>query len=158
MQPSSYQIRLPQFEGPFDLLLFFIEMSRLSLGINKMSIHPALIFILSFLLVIVIGTLLLKLPNATVGGISWIDALFTATSAVCVTGLIVVDTATVFTGMGKTILMVLIQMSLSPTPIQSANPRCQRRNAYSSLTGTVSLERISKLIPGQKFLFVFLTM
>jgi len=91
-------------------LLFFIEMSRLSLGINKMSIHPALIFILSFLLVIVIGTLLLKLPNATVGGISWIDALFTATSAVCVTGLIVVDTATVFTGMGKTILMLLIQI------------------------------------------------
>ena len=91
-------------------LLFFIELSRLSLGINKMSIHPALIFILSFLLVIVIGTLLLKLPNATVGGISWIDALFTATSAVCVTGLIVVDTATVFTGMGKTILMVLIQI------------------------------------------------
>jgi potassium uptake TrkH family protein len=75
-----------------------------------MSIHPALIFILSFLLVIVIGTLLLKLPNATVGGISWIDALFTATSAVCVTGLIVVDTATVFTGMGKTILMLLIQI------------------------------------------------
>ena len=91
-------------------LLFFIELSRLSLGINKMSIHPALIFILSFLLVIVIGTLLLKLPNATVGGISWIDALFTATSAVCVTGLIVVDTATVFTGMGKTILMLLIQI------------------------------------------------
>ena len=91
-------------------LLFFIELSRMSLGVNKMAIHPAMIFILSFLLVIFIGTLLLMLPNSTVGGITWIDAFFTSTSAVCVTGLIVVDTATVFTGMGKTIIMLLIQI------------------------------------------------
>ena len=91
-------------------LLFFIELSRMSLGVNKMAIHPAMIFILSFLLVIFIGTLLLMLPNSTVAGISWTDALFTSTSAVCVTGLIVVDTATVFTGMGKTIIMLLIQI------------------------------------------------
>ena len=91
-------------------LLFFIELSRMSLGVNKLEIHPAMIFILSFLLVIFIGTLLLMLPNSTVGGITWIDALFTSTSAVCVTGLIVVDTATVFTGMGKTIIMLLIQI------------------------------------------------
>ena len=91
-------------------LLFFIELSRMSLGVNKMAIHPAMIFILSFLLVILVGTLLLMLPNSTVGGITWIDALFTSTSAVCVTGLIVVDTATVFTGMGKTIIMLLIQI------------------------------------------------
>ena len=91
-------------------LLFFIELSRMSLGVNKMAIHPAMIFILSFLLVILVGTLLLMLPNSTVRGITWIDALFTSTSAVCVTGLIVVDTATVFTGMGKTIIMLLIQI------------------------------------------------
>ena len=91
-------------------LLFFIELSRMSLGVNKMAIHPAMIFILSFLLVILVGTLLLMLPNSTLGGISWIDALFTSTSAVCVTGLIVVDTATVFTGMGKTIIMILFQI------------------------------------------------
>ena len=105
---------LQAYQGTFtDLLismLFFIELSRLSLGINKLSIHPALIFILSFLLVILVGTVLLMLPNATVGGITWIDALFTSTSAVCVTGLIVVDTATAFTGMGKTIIMILIQI------------------------------------------------
>ena len=105
---------LQAYQGTFtDLLislLFFIELSRLSLGINKLSIHPALIFILSFILVILVGTVLLMLPNATVGGITWIDALFTSTSAVCVTGLIVVDTATVFTGMGKTIIMLLIQI------------------------------------------------
>ena len=105
---------LQAYQGTFtDLLislLFFIELSRLSLGINKLSIHPALIFILSFILVILVGTVLLMLPNATVGGITWIDALFTSTSAVCVTGLIVVDTATVFTGIGKTIIMLLIQI------------------------------------------------
>ncbi len=91
-------------------LLFFIELSRLSLSVNKLAIHPAMIFILSFLLLILIGTLLLKLPNATINGITWIDALFTSTSAVCVTGLIVVDTATAFTGMGKTIIMILFQI------------------------------------------------
>ena len=91
-------------------LLFFIELSRLSLSVNKLSIHPGLIFILSFTSVIFVGTLLLKLPNATVEGITWIDAFFTATSAVCVTGLIVVDTATAFTGMGQTILLVLFQL------------------------------------------------
>ena len=91
-------------------LLFFIELSRLSLTVNKLSLHPALIFILSFILVIFVGTLLLKLPNASVDGISWIDAFFTATSAVCVTGLVVVDTATAFTGMGQTIILVLFQL------------------------------------------------
>jgi trk system potassium uptake protein len=91
-------------------LLFFIELSRLSLNANKLAIHPALIFILSFLLVILIGTVFLKLPNATTEGISWIDALFTSTSAVCVTGLIVLDTSTAFTGLGQTILMILFQI------------------------------------------------
>lgn len=91
-------------------LLFIIDLSRLSLNVNKLALHPAAIFIFSFILVILAGTLLLKLPNATAGGITWIDALFTSTSAVCVTGLIVVDTATVFTGMGKTIIMILFQI------------------------------------------------
>ena len=91
-------------------LLFFIDLSRLSIGINKLSIHPALIFILSFLILIGVGTLLLKLPNATTSGISWVDAMFTATSAVCVTGLIVVDTATAFTPLGQTFIMVLFQI------------------------------------------------
>ena len=105
---------LQAYQGTFTnlliSLLFFIELSSMSLGINKLSIHPALIFILSFLLVILVGTVLLKLPNATVGGITWIDALFTSTSAVCVTGLIVVDTATAFTGTGQTIIMILFQI------------------------------------------------
>ncbi len=64
----------------------------------------------SFLFMIFTGSLLLKLPFATEGGISYIDALFTSTSAVCVTGLIVVDTATAFTGFGKGVILLLIQL------------------------------------------------
>lgn len=52
----------------------------------------------------------MSLPNATDKGISYLDALFTSTSTVCVTGLIVVDTGTQFTIFGKSIIMILIQV------------------------------------------------
>ncbi|RPH80171.1 MAG: potassium transporter TrkH, partial [Planctomycetaceae bacterium] len=66
----------------------------------------------SFLLVIAFGTLGLKsLPGLYTGQpLSWADALFTSTSAVCVTGLIVVDTATYFTPLGQGLLLLLIQL------------------------------------------------
>lgn len=91
-------------------ILFLIELSKLSLIANQLKIHPAMVFILSFLLVILIGTGLLSLPNATVNGIGWIDALFTSTSAVCVTGLIVLDTSSDFTFLGQFIIMILFQI------------------------------------------------
>ena len=63
-----------------------------------LNLHPATLVLSSFLLVIVIGTFLLQLPLATEAGhMAWHDALFTATSAVCVTGLVVVDTGSFFT-------------------------------------------------------------
>lgn len=67
------------------------------------------ILLLSFLVIIFIGTILLKSPPVTFGKISWLNDLFTATSAVCVTGLIVMDTATKFTLWGKIIILFLIQ-------------------------------------------------
>lgn len=69
------------------------------------------LLVLSFLMMIVVGTLgLLVLPGLYVGeGLSFVDALFTATSAVCVTGLIVVDTATYFTPAGQAWILALIQ-------------------------------------------------
>ncbi|KAF0094842.1 MAG: H(+)-transporting two-sector ATPase [Puniceicoccaceae bacterium 5H] len=73
-------------------------------------LNPGTILFSTFLLLILFGTLLLKLPNATTGAISWLDALFTSTSAVCVTGLIVVDTATAFTPLGQAIILLLIQL------------------------------------------------
>ncbi|MDP5101689.1 MAG: potassium transporter, partial [Nonlabens sp.] len=72
--------------------------------------NPAIVFVSSFLVLILVGAFLLMIPRATVGSISFLDALFTATSAVCVTGLIVVDTATTFTTTGQAIIMGLIQM------------------------------------------------
>ena len=73
--------------------------------------HPTNLLLTSYLATILVGSLALMLPAATVGqGISAIDALFTATSAVCVTGLIVVDTATYFTGFGQAVILFLIQI------------------------------------------------
>jgi trk system potassium uptake protein TrkH len=73
---------------------------------------PAQLFVGSFVLLILLGTIGLKtLPGLyTHEPLSWIDALFTSTSAVCVTGLIVVDTATVFTFWGQLYILVLIQL------------------------------------------------
>lgn len=74
-----------------------------------MSISPPLLISGSFLFLITVGTLLLKLPFATTQPISWTDALFTATSATTVTGLSVFDPGTVLTGFGELVLLVLIQ-------------------------------------------------
>ena len=93
------------------LLIYFIrEFSAIKLQFNRELLNPAQLFMFSFLAMIFAGTLLLMLPRATHEGISAVDALFTATSAVCVTGLIVVDTGTYFTGLGQTIILILIQL------------------------------------------------
>ncbi|MFC6999228.1 TrkH family potassium uptake protein [Rufibacter roseus] len=90
--------------------VFFVEFSKKTLLFYRSSYHPAQLFVLSFLVLIAIGTGLLLLPQATYVPISFIDALFTSTSAVCVTGLITLDTATVFTPTGKVIILILIQV------------------------------------------------
>ncbi|MFD0932842.1 TrkH family potassium uptake protein [Psychroflexus salinarum] len=95
----------------FAILLTFIrESSDIKISVDRTILNPAQLFILSFLTIIFLGSLLLLLPNATHSGISFIDALFTSTSAVCVTGLIVVDTGSYFTGLGQTIILCLIQI------------------------------------------------
>lgn len=72
----------------------------------------ARILVLGFMGIILLGAGLLSLPQATVNGqgLLLIDALFTATSAVCVTGLVVVDTGTFFTVFGQLVIMLLIQI------------------------------------------------
>jgi trk system potassium uptake protein len=77
------------------------------------KLHPAQILVIGFGSLILIGTLLLMLPISTVEagrGLHFIDALFEATSAVCVTGLSVVDTGTTFTLFGQIVLLFLIQV------------------------------------------------
>ena len=71
---------------------------------------PTLMLMASFAGLILLGGCLLKLPFATTAPISWLDALFTATSAVCVTGLVVMDTADSFTTFGETVRLTLIQI------------------------------------------------
>lgn len=73
---------------------------------------PAQILVLGFAAVIFAGALLLMLPMASAAGhgLNFVDALFTATSAVCVTGLVVVDTGTHFTLFGQLVIIALIQI------------------------------------------------
>lgn len=77
-----------------------------------MRLSPPQVVLLSFAAAIFVGSALLSLPGMTVaaGSLPYIDALFTSASAVCVTGLITVDTATVFTPLGKVVIAVLIQL------------------------------------------------
>ena len=77
---------------------------------GKREINAPRILIGGYLGIIVIGTALLMLPASTTGGISLIDSFFTASSALCVTGLIVKNTALDFTLFGKCVLLVLIQI------------------------------------------------
>lgn len=72
-------------------------------------LNPARIMALGFIGIIITGSLVLSLPPMTVGPeIAYIDALYTAASAVCVTGLVVVDTGTFYTPLGQTVIMFLI--------------------------------------------------
>lgn len=68
--------------------------------------------IIGFLLIILVGAAFLKLPFATINqeGISWIDAIFTATSAVTVTGLVLTSTAETFTIFGQIVILLLLQI------------------------------------------------
>jgi len=72
---------------------------------------PKRLLLLTFLLLILSGVVLLSLPGVTEddAGLDWVDILFTSTSAVCVTGLIVTDTGTTFTFFGQAIILLLIQ-------------------------------------------------
>lgn len=82
------------------ILKLIREFTRPRLSYKRSLLNPAQLFIISFMGLIVVGALLLMLPNATYQGISFVDALFTSTSAVCVTGPIVVDTSSYFTPFG----------------------------------------------------------
>ncbi len=112
--PENYEFR--QVSEQFSLekfaaaLLFFKGFLDLRVSYKRTALNPAQLFLISFVTIILGGTLLLSLPGATHESIGLLDALFTATSAVCVTGLIVVDTATHFTFFGQSILLFLIQI------------------------------------------------
>lgn len=84
--------------------------SNIKKPINKLN--PPQIMVIGFATVILIGAILLTLPIVSNNGLAtpFVDALFTATSAVCVTGLVVVDTATHWNLFGQIIIIILIQV------------------------------------------------
>lgn len=96
----------------FLILLVGIEAVKSTRKFGQIPLKPGALFVLSFLLLIFIGSGLLCLPAITNSGqgLSYLDALFTSASASCVTGLIVVDTATYFNFKGHMIIMFLMQL------------------------------------------------
>lgn len=95
--------------------IYITHQGRIDIGLeNKKSIGltPPQTLVIGLITIIFIGALLLTLPQATVEGkgLPLLDAVFTATSAVCVTGLVVVDTGTFFTVFGQIVILILIEM------------------------------------------------
>ena len=79
---------------------------------KKVYFSPYITILMSFLIVILIGGGILSLPFVTISGkgTKLIEGIFTATSAVCVTGLTVNDVSKVYNLFGKTVIMILIQL------------------------------------------------
>ncbi|OQA82656.1 MAG: Ktr system potassium uptake protein B [Lentisphaerae bacterium ADurb.Bin242] len=90
------------------IVLFFTGKGEF--GLEILLNHPARLLFSTFLLLCLSGTLLLSLPISTHKGISVLDAAFTAVSASCVTGLVVLDTGKDFTGTGQGFILLLIQL------------------------------------------------
>ena len=118
------------------------------------------IIIIGFLGVILAGTLLLMLPVSVKGGhfASVEDALFTATSATCVTGLIVQDTATYWTGFGQAVILILIQIGgLGIVSVAAFIATISGRKISllqrSVLQDSISAHQLGGLIRMNKFIF-----
>jgi trk system potassium uptake protein len=94
------------------LLIVGMDLSAAVNRISRLKLDPSTLFIFSFLLLISFGCGLLMLPEMTnvQGSMPFLEALFTSISASCVTGLIVVDTATYFTFKGHLVLLALMQL------------------------------------------------
>lgn len=102
------------FLGTIEVIIFtkfVFQINRLREIYKSFKVSPAQIIVLSFVSIILIGSFLLYLPYSRVKGsdMRYIDALFTSTSAVTVTGLVVVDTGAAFSRIGHVFLLLLIQ-------------------------------------------------
>ena len=108
---SGEDISLIFIQGYF-FIVIIAELTRKGSVIPKIKMHPAVIFILSFLGIITVGTLLLMMPEMTTSGsgMDALDAFFTSTSATCVTGLMVEDVMNFFTFKGQIVILALIQL------------------------------------------------
>jgi len=97
--------------GIYLILQVVAKLCRTSVNLAASGKSPTRTLIASFLVLIISGAGLLMLPKASTGeSLSFVDALFTATSATCVTGLIVKDTGQDFSLMGQVVILTLIQL------------------------------------------------
>ncbi|MFT2008033.1 TrkH family potassium uptake protein [Pontibacter sp. 13R65] len=94
------------------LVLLLIELFETRIYHKTLQLKPTITFILSFVLLIITGSCLFMLPKMTNApeGMRFVDALFMATSASCITGLAVVDPGTYFTFAGQVVLLMLVQL------------------------------------------------
>lgn len=121
-------------------------------GMPRRELSPPRLLAIGMAAVILVGTLLLLLPVSAASGhsIGWSAAFFTATSAVCVTGLIVVDTPTAFSGFGQVVVLLLIQvgglgyMTLA-TFVAAVVGRRVSMNEQMSLQETLNLDSRSRI-------------
>lgn len=104
-------------QGPGRTVCSVVERRQVTVGTmgvrqSLFTTHPARTVVLAFATVILGGTVLLSLPIASEQGSAtgFVTALFTSTSAVCVTGLVVVDTGTYWSGFGEGVILALIQV------------------------------------------------
>lgn len=96
----------------FNIFKMILRIRKINFFFRSITEYPARTIMLSFFIVIIIGTILLMMPISTQDftKIGFVNALFTSTSATCVTGLIVLDTASKFSYFGKIVIMLLIQI------------------------------------------------
>lgn len=112
LQPDSFTGAVTGiYITTFTLLgVSILELSQGITSILSRRANPSVILAGSFLVIILLGSLLLMLPNCTHGGISYVDSLFISSSAVCVTGLTPVSISSTLTTQGLIILLILIQI------------------------------------------------
>ena len=108
-------IRVLENRAIYLLVLFLIssiELSSTVISSLGRKSNPSLMMAVSFLFIIMAGSGMLLMPRCIQHGVhlSWIDSLFTATSAVCVTGLTTIDVPSTFTSFGQLVIMMLIQV------------------------------------------------
>ena len=125
--------------------------------------HPARVLLTTFLLLCLFGTLLLLIPQARYAArISVVDALFTSVSAVCVTGLVVLDTPLDFTVFGQSFILLLIQlgglgiMSITTVALHAMGRRLslKQERLMTSMTDTPHRDLIDSLVRILKYTFV----
>ena len=91
-------------------LIFITDFYKVSKIINSIKLSPPLLFATSFLIMIFIGSGLLMLPNLHNSSITYFQALFTSTSAICVSGLSIIDLPSLLTMKGNIVLLFLFQI------------------------------------------------